>query len=69
MKIESEDKKISKMSEVIEDSLKIEAYSEKITENAATTQLYQPINVVAYKRNIKRTKNALSHPHFSGAVG
>ena len=39
MQIESEDKKISKMSEVIEDSLKIEAYSEKITENDATTQL------------------------------
>ena len=39
MKIETEDRKILKMSEVIEDSLKIEAYSEKITENDATTQL------------------------------
>ena len=38
MKIEDEDKKISKMSEVIEDSLKIEAYIEKINAND-TTQL------------------------------
>ena len=42
MKIEDEDKKISKMSELIEDSLKIEAYGEKITENAATFQLSHP---------------------------